>query len=160
MRNIPLWMARKLGKGTRVWRGFPLLYIFIMFFCVPLVLLGLSLMFEQDSKGLTTLGSFLVVLIALGLIYTAYWCKYQDGAEKCATNFKKREFRRTTVQELPEDMQYLKAKMRALIEHTGLPDDAGEEEIAAAIPGGMGEDATITVDKEVAEPEVEEEMMA
>ena len=167
MRNVPLFLARKLGKGTRVWRGFPLLYIFVVFFAIPLVLLGLSLMFEQDSKGLTTLGSFLVIILGLGLLYTAYWCKYKEGAEKCHMCFKNREFRRQTNKDLPEDMQYLKAKMRALIEHTGLPDDAGEEEIAAAIPSKMvksdEKDSEATAEKEeVVEPDqvYEEEMMA
>ena len=36
---------------------------------------------------------------------------------------KNRQERRVTMAELPEDMKYLKAKVAALIEHTGLPDD-------------------------------------
>jgi sodium-dependent phosphate cotransporter len=31
MRRIPLRMARALGKATRLWRGFPLLYIIVVF---------------------------------------------------------------------------------------------------------------------------------
>merc|ERR1712151_46439 len=35
MRRIPLAGARTLGKATRLWKGFPLVYIFVTFLVVP-----------------------------------------------------------------------------------------------------------------------------
>ena len=66
IREIPLSAARQLGKCTRIWRGFPVVYILVVFFFIPIVLFGLSSLFEQDAKGYTILGSFLSsILIAL-----------------------------------------------------------------------------------------------
>jgi len=39
-----------------------------------------------------------------------------------------RQRKNTAVKALPDDMEYLKAKIAALSEHTGLPDDEDEEE--------------------------------
>jgi len=132
MRKFPLGCARRLGRVTRTWRGFPFLYIFIMFFLVPLIFLGISFMFDNGSTGLKVLASFIVIILGLALIYTVYYCKYKGGQQKCADCLVNREVRRNTMKDLPEDMIFLKAKLAALIEHTGLPDDAGMEEIEAA----------------------------
>ena len=132
MRKFPLNAARRLGRMTRQWRGFPIVYIAVMFLLVPLVFLGISYLFEDHSKGLTVLGSFICIILGLGLIYTVYYCQYKGGKENCVECLAQREVRRVTMKELPEDMVFLKAKLAALIEHTGLPDDAGMEEIEAA----------------------------
>merc|ERR1711990_1127286 len=41
MRNIPLKGARLLGKATRMWKGFPLLYIAVTFVIIPLILFAI-----------------------------------------------------------------------------------------------------------------------
>ena len=128
LRQIPLYAARRLGKATRVWRGFPLVYIAIMFVLVPLFFLGLSALFENDSKGFKVLGSFIVIIVACILAYFAYWCFYKEGREKCTNCMMARERTRVTIRDLPDDMDYLKAKMAKLIEHTGLPDDEDDDE--------------------------------
>jgi len=138
MRAIPLNMARQLGKGTRLWRGFPILYIFVMFFIIPLLLLGLSSLFEQDAKGYTVLGSLLACFVGVGVIYTAYWFKYKDGKEKCITCFTNRQRKVTSVKTLPDDMQFLKAEIERLREHTGLPD---EEAPAKEIESGESDES-------------------
>jgi sodium-dependent phosphate cotransporter len=159
MRKLPLNAARNLGKMTRLWRGFPFVYIAVMFFLVPLIFLGISFMFEDGGKGMTVLGSFIVAIVGLGLIYTVYRCKYKGGKEKCIKCLKTREVRRVTMAELPEDMVYLKVKLAALMEHTGLPEDAGMEEIEAlqkSKDGAASEDNATDSDKiEEAEVEVE-----
>mmetsp|Transcript_6075 Transcript_6075/g.17050 ORF Transcript_6075/g.17050 Transcript_6075/m.17050 type:complete len:574 (+) Transcript_6075:465-2186(+) len=133
MRALPLTAARRLGRATRVWRGFPLVYIFVMFVIVPLFFLGLSALFEEDTKGFKVLGSFIVIVLALCLAYLAYWCAYQDGQQKCYTCMSTRERKRKAIVDLPDDMEFLKARVAALTEHTGLPEeeaaekDAGEE---------------------------------
>jgi sodium-dependent phosphate cotransporter len=131
MRAIPMHAARQLGKATRVWRGFPLLYIGVMFVLVPMLFLGLSALFEEGSKGFTVLGSFVTIILALVLFWTVYSCQYRGGKESCAKCMETRETKRVVMNALPEDMEYLKAKMALLIEHTGLPvDDEADDEAA------------------------------
>lgn len=140
MRRVPLTGARYLGKATRLWRGFPLVYIFVVFIVIPAIFLGLSSLFEQGNKGWTTLGSFLVIMIGGGLIYTAYWWKYKDGRASCIQCFTKRQERKETMTSLPEDMRFLKSTVRALIDHTGLPEEDIEDiEMDAAEKGTDGE---------------------
>jgi hypothetical protein len=98
-----------------------------MFFIVPLIFLGLSYMFEQKAKGLTVLGAFIVVIIGLGCIYLGYWCQFKGGKQHCTDCFAKRERRRVMYLDLPEDMDYLKTKIAALVEYTGLPADEEDE---------------------------------
>lgn len=123
MRKFPLGAARRLGRATRIWRGVPLLYILTMFLLVPFIMLGISFMFEQGSVGLTVMGVFVVVILFFVIAYTIYNCKYQGGQERCLECIQKREVRRVTMNDLPDDMVFLKAKIAQLIEHTGLPDD-------------------------------------
>jgi len=128
LRNIPLAAARRLGKATRLWRGFPIVYIAVMFILVPLFFLGLSALFEEDAKGFTVLGSFIVIVLGIGISYLTYWCYYKDGREKCSNCLLARERNRVTLRDLPDDMEYLKSKMALMIEHTGLPDDETKDE--------------------------------
>ena len=122
LRNIPLSAARALGRTTRVWRGFPILYIITIFGIVPLLLLGLSSLFTQDSKGFTVLGSFIVVVVFLVLLYVGY--KWFKGGLKESTvaSFEKRQRKNESIQALPDDMDYVKAELTRLREHTGLPE--------------------------------------
>jgi sodium-dependent phosphate cotransporter len=128
MRRIPLRLARALGKGTRIWRGFPILYIFVAFFIIPLLLLGLSSLFEQDSKGYTVLGSVLVVILLLLILWFVY--KWFKGGlrESIVESFSRRQRRQVAAQNLPDDMDMIKAELARLREHTGLaePEDAVE----------------------------------
>jgi sodium-dependent phosphate cotransporter len=128
MRALPMAAARKLGKATRVWRGFPLLYIAVMFVLVPMVFLGISALFEEDTKGFTVLGSFVTIILALVIFYAVYSCQYRGGKEACAKCMENREEKRVVMNALPEDMEYLKSRMAALIEHTGLPVEDEEDE--------------------------------
>ena len=127
MRNVPLHAARQLGKGTRIWRGFPVVYIIVMFFLVPLLFLGLSYLFTNGSKGLTVLGSFVTIFLALILGYGIYYCRFQGGREKCLECMEDRQARHLALTKLPEDMEFLKKKVTALMEHTGMPVEEEEE---------------------------------
>jgi len=129
MRRIPLYLATQLGRATRLWRGFPFDYIAVMFFMLPLVFLGISIMFEQDSTGLTVLGSFIVIILSIGLIYTVYYCQYKGGKQNCIDCLGKREVKRQTMADLPDDMVYLKSVVAGLMEHTGyVPEEPVVEE--------------------------------
>eukprot|EP00567_Pseudictyota_dubia_P002520 CAMPEP_0197464550 /NCGR_PEP_ID=MMETSP1175-20131217/64076_1 /TAXON_ID=1003142 /ORGANISM="Triceratium dubium, Strain CCMP147" /LENGTH=648 /DNA_ID=CAMNT_0043000531 /DNA_START=255 /DNA_END=2201 /DNA_ORIENTATION=+ len=126
MRRVPIAIARRLGKCTRIWRLFPVVYIVVMFFVVPGLLLGLSACFEKGSKGLTVLGSFLVILIVFGIGYAFYWWRFKDGKEKCISCLKARQRQNDAKKALPDDMDYLKAEISRLREHTGLLDEEEE----------------------------------
>jgi sodium-dependent phosphate cotransporter len=129
MRNIPLNMARVLGKGTRVWRGFPIVYILVCFLLLPLILFGISSLFEQDSKGYVVLGSIVVVILGIGLIYFIY--KWVKGGlkERTIAGFEKRQRAKQTYAALPDDMEMIKSELARLREHTGLsdPEPASDE---------------------------------
>ena len=135
MRNIPLNMARVLGKGTRVWRGFPIVYILTCFVLLPLILFGISSLFEQDSKGYVVLGSIVVIILVLSLIAFIY--KWMKGGlkERTIAGFERRQRAKQTYTALPDDMEMIKAELARLREHTGLPEpepasDETDEEAA------------------------------
>lgn len=134
MRKVPLSAARSLGATTRVWRGFPIIYIIVIFGVLPLLLLGLSSLFMQNSKGFTVLGSLLTA-VALGLIviFVYKWCK-GGLKERTIANFKQKQRRIDLMEELPDDIVYLKAEIVRLREHTGLPDPTAETGIPVAPP--------------------------
>ena len=77
---------------------------------------------------MTVLGSFITIILALVLLWLAYWCQFKGGRKSCGDCMGNRERKRLVMEELPDDMVYLKAKMTALIEHTGLPVDEEDEE--------------------------------
>ena len=124
MRNVPLNAARKLGQATRIWRGFPILYIMVIFFALPLAFVGLSTLFEQDSIGMTVLESFIVGALVLVTLYGAYWYKFKDGSEKIVACMNTRQAKTSAMKSLPSDMEYLKAEIIRIKEHTGIIDDA------------------------------------
>lgn len=127
MRAFPLQAARQLGKATRQWRGFPFLYIGVMFFLLPLTSFGISFLFASGSMGLTALGSFLVALIVISCSYGFYWWSFRDGKRYCNDRFERRERMQLAIHNLPKDMDYIKAKIALLIEHTRLRDSEDEE---------------------------------
>ncbi|KAL7512164.1 hypothetical protein ACHAXN_009142 [Cyclotella atomus] len=129
MRKIPLEAARALGRATRRSKLVPVIYIILVFFVAPLLLLALSAMFEQKTVGFTVLGSFLVIFIAALAARFTWWWKKQNGKQSCLAYLDKREALKNATATLPEDMKFLKSKVAQLCEHTGLPQDEIEEEV-------------------------------
>ena len=146
MRRIPLGAARTLGRLTRVWRGFPLLYIGVCFFLIPLFFFGLSALY-MGGAGLTALGVMITIAAILGLAYTFYWCRYKDGKQKTLDSFKRRERHRAAIKNLPEDVDALYAKIDSLnrkieilMDHTGAPADEEDETSDLLKKDGTDED--------------------
>ena len=127
MRRVPINAAKNLGKITRIWRGFPILYILVIFGLIPFLLLGLSSLFTQGSKGFTVLGVFLTIILVLVFSYFIYKWKRGGLKEKVITNFTIREKKKQYMADLPEDMEYVKSELVRLREHTGLPDPIVED---------------------------------
>lgn len=116
MRKVPLEGARALGRATRRSKLVPVIYIILVFFVFPLVLLALSAMFEQKTVGFTVLGSFLVIFLVLLIARFVWWWKKQSGKESCLNWLDKREALNQTKATLPEDMKFLKARVNQLCE--------------------------------------------
>jgi len=127
MRSVPLYLARQLGAVTRIWRGFPLIYIAAAFFLIPLLFLGLSVMFEQKKVGLTVLAGFITALVGTACLYTGYWCHFKGGKHRCADCFRERERRRVAEFALPDDMELVKAELAALKAFTGMTGNGDDE---------------------------------
>jgi len=130
MRKVPLNAARNLGKSTRIWRGFPILYILVAFLFIPFTILGLSLLFVQGVKGLTVLGSFITGAFIVGIVYTAYWFNLANGKGKIIAKMTRMQARKSAFQTLPEDIDLLKSKIMLLEERVGLlveDTDAGKD---------------------------------
>ena len=111
MRNFVLKTGRKIGQVTRKWRNFPLLFISIMYFVLPILILGISACFEQNSKGFVTLGIFLLVMLVLTIVYLVYWFFYLDGKAKCRANTVNRQRQIVALKQLPDDMDYIKVDL-------------------------------------------------
>merc|ERR1712113_912393 len=112
---------------TRVWRGFPIVYLLLAFGIIPLLLLGLSSLFSQGSKGFTVLGSLITVLLVLFIVYiVSKW--YKGGLkESTLASFVAREKTSKAIKDLPDDMDYVKSEIVRLREHTGLPEPVEKE---------------------------------
>lgn len=116
MRRVPIMLATHLGKFTRWWRGFPLLYLVVMFLLIPVVFLGISALFSQDSLGFMVLGIMLVIFVIVALLRFMWFWFRQDGREKVKANFERREKKRIVMMTLSEDMEMLKDSVQFLKE--------------------------------------------
>lgn len=111
MRRFVMNLARRLGKVTRHWRAFPVLFISAMYFLLPLLLLGISTCFEQGTTGFTALGVFLLLLIFGGIAYFWFWWRYRSGKESCGACIRRRQRKSAAILALADDMDYLKVDM-------------------------------------------------
>jgi len=127
MRNIPLNAARTLGKATRIWRGFPIVYILLVFLLFPLTLFGVFTLFDQDSKAFTVLGAFLVIVLGLLLIWGIYSWRYGGLKEKIINSFEERQKKRSAIDSLSDDMAFVESELARLRAHTGLPEAEPEK---------------------------------
>lgn len=128
MRRIPINAAKGLGKATRIWKGFPLVYIGCAFFLLPITALAVSTCFTQDSTAFVALGIILVTFIFLAVVYTIYWCRCKDGKQKCYMCFVRRENKRVMMQDLPKTLEHINVDIGRLKEAVGLPDEIEEED--------------------------------
>lgn len=120
MRRVPINAARQLGKATRMWKGIPLVYIFVTFFLIPIILLGLSVLFTQQVKGLIVMGAY-VNNISIGCNLLWYLLvKFAGGAERVITCMLERQARSDAVESLPDDMISLQAEIARLEHHLGI----------------------------------------
>jgi len=108
MRNLIFRFSRMLGRATRHWRSFPILFIVLMFFLLPLLLFGISACFEKKTTGFTALGTFLIIVIVSGCLYFWLWWSCRGGRGRCLDCIERRQRKAAAIQALADDMDYLK----------------------------------------------------
>jgi hypothetical protein len=118
MRNVPIHAARQLGKACRAWRGFPILYIVIMFLVMPLALLAISSLFGSGEKSLVILGGCLIGIFFIFIIWFIWWWNWKQGRWIVGQFFHKRQRKVFAMDTLPYDLKYLQRKIKELQEHT------------------------------------------
>ena len=135
-RRMLLNVCRTLGNITAEWRGFPAVFIVTAYFVLPLVLLGISTCFEAKTKGLTAMGTFLVLVILFGLLYFCIWWRYRGGQKKLRMWVANRQRRAAAIAMLADDMDYLKVDMEYVKNEVGrLKDFAGLASIETSSTG-------------------------
>jgi sodium-dependent phosphate cotransporter len=127
MRRVPINAAKNLGKATRVWKLFPLVYIAVAFFGIPLIALGVSMCFTHGSIGLLALGIILVIFLVLAILYFIFWWRRKDGANKCYMCFVRKEKKRVMMNSLPETLDQIQSDLGRMKEAIGMPDDMEEK---------------------------------
>lgn len=126
MRHLVMKLAKWLGKITRHWRSFPAVFIALMYFLLPLLLLGISTCFEQGTAGFTALGVFLLLLIFGAIAYFLFWWYCKSGKESCQACIRRRQRKSAAIKALADDMEYLKVDMEKCNNEIGqLKDLAG-----------------------------------
>jgi len=123
MRRVPMVAAKKLGKATNAFKFFPVIYILGIFFVLPLILLGVSLLFQDDSSSLKVLGSFIVIIVVILVALFFYKWNYSGGKDDFLGMIKRRNDRKEAVMELPERLAAIENDLSRMKEHTGLPDE-------------------------------------
>jgi hypothetical protein len=78
MRRVPIYMAGQMGKATRLWKGFLIAYIVIMFLLVPLGLMGISSLFGQ-CRSLMVVTIVIILIFVLGGAALIYWMNWREG---------------------------------------------------------------------------------
>lgn len=108
MRRLILRESEFVGKLTRHWRGFPVLFIANMYFLLPLLVLGISSCFEKGTKGFTALGAFLLFLVFSAVAYFFIWWSWRDGKNTFKGYIHRKQRKTAAMEALADDMDYLK----------------------------------------------------
>jgi len=153
MRRLPLFLARYLGQVTRKWRQFPILFIPIIFFVFPILLLGVSACFEKKTKGFQALGVFLTILMLGSIFYFWIWWRYKGGKSTCRACISRRKRRQAALMVLADDMDYIKVDLEYCKNEIGrLKDFAGvvmqDQERTGKDASEAGEDETFELPPE------------
>jgi len=129
MRRIPIGLARMLGRCTRIWRGFPIIYIAVCFFIVPLMLWGISELLATKEIGTFAFGVVLVVLICLLVAYLLFSWFANDGKNRSLAYFANKQRTNEALKGLPDNMEYCLEEIQKLKENAGMIDIETKEEV-------------------------------
>jgi sodium-dependent phosphate cotransporter len=113
MRNVPLKAARGLGTLTRRYKSFPLIYIGFSFVLGPLMLLGISSLYENGGP-LMFLGILITVALVVSILYFIFWWLRRDGQAKIYAKLDRQQLHANTLKDLPQTIQAMQAEIDAL----------------------------------------------
>jgi sodium-dependent phosphate cotransporter len=113
MRRVPLNAAMGLGAMTRRYKSFPLVYIVTAFVIAPVLLLGVSTLYEKGDSFLV-LGVLLTIAAAAGLIYFIFWFNKRDGKAKIFASLDRRQLHENAIKTLPETLAAMQEKIGLL----------------------------------------------
>jgi len=150
MRRVPLMLARMLGKATRIWKFFPIVYIFFVFFVVEIFLLLISELFVKQTLGYTALGIILTGGIVSYLLYVVFWWRYRDGAKVVLEYMTLRQRKADALESLPDNMEFLLEELARVKASIGLQDKIEEtEEVQLRTIKRHGSFSTMIVNHEI-----------
>jgi sodium-dependent phosphate cotransporter len=113
MRRVPINAAKGLGAMTRRYKATPAVYILTAFVIVPLLLLGVSSLYEKGNAFLV-LGVLITMAFAAGFLYFIFWYNKRDGKNKILAALDKRQEHETAIKTLPETLKLLQEKVALL----------------------------------------------
>ena len=114
MRQWPMRGARQLGKMTRAFRLFPIVYIVFAFVVVPAILLGISELFA--AGGAFVVIGVLLLLVVVGLFVKTMWFFYkQDGWTVVLKALEARQAKSDFYEQLPQTIRSYRSRMRGEI---------------------------------------------
>ena len=108
MRQVLLSSASRLGRVAREWRQFPIVFVVLVYYVIPILIVGISTCFEKQKAGFTALGIFLVLLVCGISLRFAYYWKFQEGRMEIKEWLVRRQRREAAIRVLADDIDYLK----------------------------------------------------
>mmetsp|Transcript_24018 Transcript_24018/g.32831 ORF Transcript_24018/g.32831 Transcript_24018/m.32831 type:complete len:573 (-) Transcript_24018:152-1870(-) len=113
MRKIPMRAATFLGTCTKELKIFPIIYTLIVFLFIPLILFGISSLFD-GTKAYEALGTLIVIALFFLLVRLVYWLKKQGGIDTLREKIRLYNNKRDFFSGLPEEVEMLKSKIARL----------------------------------------------
>ena len=84
LRRVPIYLARKLGRLVTVWRFFSVVWMLLVFFFIPLLVIGITDLFYFGHTVGGALSVTAVCVVAVGLFV---WLYFLGGGTKVAIFF-------------------------------------------------------------------------
>ena len=81
LRRVPIYLARRISRAVKVWRYFSIVWILLVFFLIPLMVIGIS---EMMTNGSVAGGAVIITIVCVFVIATFYWCYCMGGGKKVA----------------------------------------------------------------------------
>ena len=119
MRKVPLNSARGLGAMTRRLKIFPVIYMGFAFVLGPLVLFGVSMLYQLGNAYMV-LGVILTVFLVSALGWFVFWWNKRNGKNVFFAMLENQQLRSTTLKTLPTTLHEIQKAIAALEKAQGL----------------------------------------
>jgi sodium-dependent phosphate cotransporter len=89
LRQVPMYAAKRLGRGAAIWRFFPIVYIGLAFLLGPLALDLLSTLFEGGIGSV--IGASIITVSMTAVLVGVVWCCYFAGGNQQSVDFMRKQ---------------------------------------------------------------------